>query len=426
VTGARLLLAAFDAGGTVPPMLGVAAELVRRGHEVVVLADPTVGPSARAAGCAFTPWTTAPHFDSVADQTAAIAAFEHGSPRERVQTARRFASGDATGRFADNVLRAARTHSPHALVVESMLPGLLIGALASGLPCAGLMANLYVRPVRGRPPLATSWSPGVSPLGRLRDAMALDGALLATRLMARPLNTVRARYGLPPVTDLFGQMDQLDRLLVLSSPGFDYPAPLPANVRYVGPQLDDPDWSSRAEDWRPDGDAPLVLVAMSSVYQRQTAMLQTVAAALGSLPVRAVITTGKAVHPRDVPARHNVRVVAAAPHREVLREAAVVVTHAGHGTVMKSLAAGVPLVCLPMGRDQRANARRVLRLSAGVHVTRRPTAARIASAIRRVLDDPTFTANAHDAAQMLAAEARVQPSAADEIEALADPSYDAV
>lgn len=421
MTGARLLLAAFDAGGTVPPMLGVAAELVHRGHEVVVLADPTVGPSARAAGCAFTPWTTAPHFDTLADQTAAIAALEHGSPRQRVQTLRRFASGDASGRFADDVLRAVRAHSPHAVVAESMLPGLLIGAQASGLPCAGLMANLYVRPLRGRPPMAGSWSPGASPLGRLRDAMAVDAALLATRLVAPPLNKVRARYGLPPVPDLFGQMDQLDRLLVLSSPGFDYPAPLPANVRYVGPQLDDPDWSSsRAEAWRPEGDGPLVLVAMSSVYQRQTAMLQTVAAALGSLPVRAVITTGKAVNPQDVPARHNVKVVRAAPHRDVLREAAVVVTHAGHGTVMKTLAAGVPLVCIPMGRDQRANTSRVLRLSAGVQVTGRPTAAHIASAVRRVLDDPTFAARAHDAAQMLAAEARAQPSAAEEIESLVD------
>ena len=420
MTGARLLLAAFDAGGTVPPMLGVAAELVHRGHEVVVLADPTVGPSARAAGCAFTPWTTAPHFDTLADQTATIAALEHGSPRQRVQTLRRFASGDATGRFADDVLRAVRTHTPHAVVAESMLPGLLIGAQASGLPCAGLMANLYVRPLR----VGLRWRPHGHPGPALWDGCGMrwpsTRALLATRLAAPPLNKVRARYGLPPVPNLFGQMDELDRVLVLSSPGFDYPAPLPANVRYVGPQLDDPDWSSGAEAWRPEGDGPLVLVAMSSVYQRQTAMLQTVAAALGSLPVRAVITTGKAVHPQDVPARHNVKVVRAAPHRDVLREAAVVVTHAGHGTVMKTLAAGVPLVCIPMGRDQRANTSRVLRLSAGVQVTGRPTAAHIASAVRRVLDDPTFTAHAHDAAQMLAAEARAQPSAAEEIESLVD------
>lgn len=73
---------------------------------------------------------------------------------------------------------------------------------------------------------------------------------------------------------------------------------------------------------------------MSSIYQRQSDLLGTVAIALGSLPVRAVITTGRAVRPDMVPAPDHVRVVGAAPHRDVLREASVVVTHAGHGTVL--------------------------------------------------------------------------------------------
>lgn len=44
-------MVAIDAGGTLPPMMGVAAELVRRGHEVLVLADPTAADVVRAAGC---------------------------------------------------------------------------------------------------------------------------------------------------------------------------------------------------------------------------------------------------------------------------------------------------------------------------------------------------------------------------------------
>jgi len=46
--------------------------------------------------------------------------------------------------------------------------------------------------------------------------------------------------------------------------------------------------------------------------------------------------------------------VQSAPHAEVLREAALTVTHAGHGTVIKSLAGAVPLVCLPIIVDGRA------------------------------------------------------------------------
>jgi UDP:flavonoid glycosyltransferase YjiC (YdhE family) len=417
VSSAQLLLATIDGGGNVPPALGVAAELVRRGHHVRVLADPTVESSAHSAGCEFAPWSSAPHFSTLADQTAAIGAAEHGSPRQRLRVLDRFLGRRATRGFADDVMAAARTHAPDGLLVEATLPGLLIGAEACGLPCAGLMANLYLRPTRGLPPLGTSRCPGTGPLGRLRDALTLGATGLATRGLARPLNAIRQEYGLGPVADVFEQLDRLDRVLVLSSAGVDFPATLPSNVRYVGPQLDDPAWAS-ADDWRPDGDEPLVLVAMSSIYQHQSALLNTVATALASLPVRAVITTGRAVQPEEVSAAARVRVVRSAPHQEVLREAAVVITHAGHGTVMKALAAGVPLVCLPQGRDQRANTTRVLRFDAGVRLSKRPPVAAVTAGIRQVLDDPAFTANARRVSRMLATESASNPKAADEVVAM--------
>ena len=79
----------------------------------------------------------------------------------------------------------------------------------------------------------------------------------------------------------------------------------------------------------------MVLVAMSSIFQDQLGLLRRVAQALGALPVRGLITTGRAIDPSWVQAPGNVRVLRAAPHSEVLVEAAAVVTHAGHGTVIK-------------------------------------------------------------------------------------------
>jgi MGT family glycosyltransferase len=418
MSGSQLLLATIDGGGTVPPALGVAAKLVQRGHQMRVLADPTVESSARAAGCDFTPWTSAPHFDTLADQTAAIDAAEHGSPRERSRVLRRFLGGGATRRFADDVLTAVHGRATDGVLVDALLPGMVIGAEASELPCAGLMANIYMRPSPGLPPLGTAWSPGEGPLGRLRDGLASGAVGLVARGLAQPLNRIRAEYGLAPVADMFEQLDHLARVLVLSSAGFEFPAPFPANVRYVGPQLDDPHWATGADDWRPEGHGPLVLVAMSSVHQRQAELLGTVATALGSLPVQAVITTGRAVSPEVVRAPAHVRVVRSAPHREVLREASLVVTHAGHGTVLKALSAGLPLVCIPMGRDQHANTTRVVRLGAGVRVGKAASAGRIAAAIRHVLDVPAFTANAQHVAKMLGAEAATHADAADEVEAM--------
>ena len=93
---------------------------------------------------------------------------------------------------------------------------------------------------------------------------------------------------------------------------------------------------------------------MSTIYQDQLEVLRRAARALGALPVLAGTGAGQCPSAAG----------GAAPR--VLAEAAAVVTHAGHGTVLKALAAGVPALCLSQGRDQKDNTARVLRLGAGL------------------------------------------------------------
>jgi MGT family glycosyltransferase len=413
----RFLLAAIDAGGTLPPALGVATELVRRGHSVVVLADPITEAAAQAAGCDFRPWQQAPHIDSIEEQTALIADMERGNGLHQLRAAaKHFLVGPAAG-FAADVVATVREH-PVDVILADGLPGMLIGAQATGRPTAALMANVYLRPTPGLPVMASGWLPARGPVSRTRDALIRGAMRLVLNRYLRGLNPVLAANGRPPIRDLFELFDRCTEVLVLTSPSFDFSSPhIPANVHFVGPQLDDPDWAGSG-DWRPPGDAPLVLVATSSVFQHQTDLLRRVATALGELPVRGVLTTGRAVDPAEVPAPPNVRVVRAAPHRAVLPEAAAVVTHAGHGTVLKALAAGVPLVCVPMGRDQKDNTVRVLRLGAGVRMDQKAPPQRIAAAVRTVLDDPAYATAARRFADTLDAEAKTRPSAADRAEAL--------
>ena len=76
------------------------------------------------------------------------------------------------------------------------------------------------------------------------------------------LNAVVEDYELLPLDNVFELYDRCVRVLVMTSPSFDFKAPqLPDNVRYVGPQLDDPDWAVEAT-WQRRGSEPLVLVAM--------------------------------------------------------------------------------------------------------------------------------------------------------------------
>jgi UDP:flavonoid glycosyltransferase YjiC (YdhE family) len=74
----------------------------------------------------------------------------------------------------------------------------------------------------------------------------------------------------------------------------------------------------------------------------------------------------------------------------VLKYAKVVVTHGGHGTVVRALAAGVPIVVMPQGRDQFDNAIRITCRGAGITVKKNANADRIALAVRQVLDDEGY------------------------------------
>jgi MGT family glycosyltransferase len=187
-------------------------------------------------------------------------------------------------------------------------------------------------------------------------------------------------------------------------------------VRFCGPRLDDPAW---AGDWTPPpGDAPLVLVGLSSTFMDHADHLRRIAAALGDLPVRGLVTTGPAVDPREIEAPANVQVVRSAPHSQVLDHAAAVVTHAGHGTVIKALAAGVPLVCLPLGRDQLDNAARVAAHGAGLRLRPKAKPQAIAKAVRRVIDDPSFADGARRIGAAIADDLREDRAVA-ELEELA-------
>jgi UDP:flavonoid glycosyltransferase YjiC (YdhE family) len=58
------------------------------------------------------------------------------------------------------------------------------------------------------------------------------------------------------------------------------------------------------------------------------------------------------------------------PHGPILARASVAITHGGMGVTQKALAAGVPVVAVPFGRDQLEVARRVEVAGAGVRLPR--------------------------------------------------------
>jgi MGT family glycosyltransferase len=213
--------------------------------------------------------------------------------------------------------------------------------------------------------------------------------------------------GLEPVAHPLDQVRRARKVLVLTSPAFDLDAPRTRdNVEYTGPELADPAWADGPAPV-PAGDGPLVLVGLSTTYQGHEGLVARIVDALAGLPLRAVVTLGPALDPaRFAAAPRSIAVVAQASHAALLRDARLVITHGGHGTVLRALAAGVPLVVLPLGRDQADNAARVVRCGAGLWLSAGASVGRIRSAVTRALADGAALSAARGMATTIAAERR--------------------
>jgi UDP:flavonoid glycosyltransferase YjiC (YdhE family) len=116
-------------------------------------------------------------------------------------------------------------------------------------------------------------------------------------------------------------------------------------------------------------------------------VLPAILEAVGALPIRGLLTLGGAVAPESVLAPANVTVRGHVPHEGVLPSMSAVVTHGGLATITTALAFGVPLVCLPQGREQPLNAARVEAVRAGRSLPGDSPASAIAGAVVEVLSN---------------------------------------
>jgi MGT family glycosyltransferase len=156
-------------------------------------------------------------------------------------------------------------------------------------------------------------------------------------------------------------------------------------------------------------------VSLSTLEQGQAMLMQRILTALASVPVRALVTLGPALDPSRLMPPANVVLQRFVPHCSVLPHAAAIVSQCGLGTVMKALAHGVPLVCIPLVGDQPENAVRVEALGAGVRLPPDAEPSRIREAIEQVLSERAFRDAAGRVAKAIADEDPVA-AAVDEIE----------
>ncbi|MBF6240821.1 glycosyltransferase [Nocardia otitidiscaviarum] len=278
--------------------------------------------------------------------------------------------------------------------MSAMLPDLVVsdvltagGGMAAErmkVPWVELSPHPLYLPSKGLPPIGSGLAPGEGLSGRARDAVLRGMTARAIRQGEEQRERARAGIGLPPEDP--GPAARL----VATLPALEVPRPdWPDNAHLVGPLLWEP--TANVLDL-PPGDDPLVMVAPSTAHTGISGMVDTVLEALDGAGVRVAISM------LDTPPAELPPWATAGLGRqdELLRHASVVIGGGGHGLLAKSLLAGVPVVTVPGGGDQWELANRAARHGSSLLV--RPlTAEAVRTAVRRILDEPTFAERARKA-----------------------------
>jgi UDP:flavonoid glycosyltransferase YjiC (YdhE family) len=383
----RLLFVLWDGGGTIPPALALARRVVAAGHTVRVLGPRSIENRVKALGAEFSPYLRAPD----RDPRSSPGGGKVGSPAS--------VAFGACAEYADDVKETIATSPVDLVVTDYILTGSYVAAEAAGVPCASLVPTVFPLPARGLPPFGSGFSLAEGLPGRVRDSVVNFLLQRLWNVNLKGLNETRTRFGLSSVKSIKDQMLRAGRMLVLSSSAFDFPVALPPHAVYCGPQLED---ASQLPSWQPpwpaDDKTPLALVSLSTTYQAQEDIIRRLLQAVGDLPAHVVVTLGYAMSPDRFQAPANTQLVPFVPHQQILPHTTLAITHGGHGTVLGALSYGVPLICMPMGRDQGDVAARVVWRGAGIRISPKATPRAFRSAITRVLNDSHY----RDAARTIA------------------------
>jgi UDP:flavonoid glycosyltransferase YjiC (YdhE family) len=204
--------------------------------------------------------------------------------------------------------------------------------------------------------------------------------------------------------------------LVGTFPQLEYPRPLPQGSQVVGPLL----WEPPAADVDPPpGNEPLVLVAPSTAQDGEHRLLRAAVAGLAREPVRVLAAWNRRPLARPLRVPANARLVEWLSYARTMRRCRLVICHAGHGTMVRALASGCPVVAVPAAGDMNENAARLDWAGAGVRLPwRLLSGTTLRLAVRRALSEPALARRAWELGEWAAGHDGAE-RAADLVEALA-------
>ncbi len=352
----RLLFVTWHGGGNVNPVVAIGQQLRDLGHDVHVVGSATLAGRFARAGLDFRPRDAGTEWENQA--------------------------------LADDTTEAISALDPDLVVVDYMLPAALVATEAAGTRTVALLHTLY---------------------GKLMK----DGTVAPMGMSASPreINEVRDELGLAPIERLGILLANVECVLVTVPAALDQASAVPDNDTYVGPVFEP---AGDDAGWRPPtGDGPLIVVSLGTTDMDEQPLLVNVLDALAHERARVFATVGDHIDPAAIPTHANATVSRFVQHAAVLPHADLVISHGGIGTALAAMAHGVPVLFLPLGRDQPVNARAIAETGAGLVLSPSASPGQIARAAEELLTNPSYREAAQRVGeQLVTAQSDVHPATA--------------
>ena len=377
--------------GHLNPMTSLARKLQSRGHEITFIGVPDVQPFARAADLGFVPFCEDEYPPgSIAKLYASVSKL-HG-----LEAARRSVDNNA------GLFTAASRHLPkklaqtgvEALVVDTIHTFLELVPLRINMPYAQISTGLHLDFSGTTPPFFFSWPHEETPAAVIRNR---EGVKAAGEVFA-PIGSLARSYaekaGLEIDWNDFNATASKLAVITQTPPEFDFPnISWPAAFHYTGPFHDGNGRKPIAFPWEKLNGKPLVYASMGTLVNGLDSIYRTILQAAGHLSeIQFVLSVGNNVKAEAIGTiPSNAIVIRTAPQIELLKRAALCITHAGLNTALEALAQGVPMVAIPIGYDQPGVAARIAYHGFGEFMDiENLSVERLRRLIQQVLENPQY------------------------------------
>jgi zeaxanthin glucosyltransferase len=385
-------LLSYKGTGHLNPLISLSRQLISRGHKVTLFQSSELELRAREQGLDFFPIETFHSADIKQDRT-----------RKPTRSASLAEIRYRLYRISSEMETFLRVYPP--ALCAAGVDTLIMGEISLTGPTVAELLHLPYFIVSTSIPHNFGWHaprsimPATSWTDRLQRKLLEVSVLHMNGPILWSLDRLRKRIGLASARNIAQTHPELAHITQWPQCLDDQRSTLPANFFYTGPFVNDMARPSIDFSWEKLDGRSLVYASLGTTLKNDAVIFHRIAQACSGLDMQLVITLGGRRDPSILAGLPGGPIVVRnAPQLELLKQAAIVITHAGPNTVLETLLHGKPMVALPMTLDQPAVAARLAKEGAAVVLSEQHrTVEDIRDALLKVRDDPRY----HEAALKL-------------------------